>query len=173
MNRAGPLDGWYPHAPPRVAHDISAPGKHLSMQLGLGMALGAYYSSPRPWGGAFWLVTRSMDGVSTCHHSTAPVETTGGAAFNTASMFGDLTHPNLAGHGSLALGGCARMPGRARGPLYGPTALPRHPAALGRRRHPLPRRRGEIHQVSLGPEMAKSASHRCHLRAPLRLRAWP
>ena len=103
MIRAGPLDGWYPHAPPRVAHDISAPGKHLSMQLGLGMALGAYYSSPRPWGGAFWFVTRSMDGVSTCHHSMAPVKTTGGAAVNAAPSSGDLTTLSSLTHDTLTL----------------------------------------------------------------------
>ena len=48
-------------------------------------------------------------------------------------------------HVCLALMDSARMPGRARGPLYGPTALPRHPVAVARRRQPLPRRRGEIH----------------------------
>ena len=59
------------------------------------MGLGAYYSSPRPWSGAFWFVTRFMDGMSTCYPSMAPVDTTGGAAFNAAARFGDLTTLSL------------------------------------------------------------------------------
>ena len=44
-----------------------------------------------------------MDGVSTCHHLMAPVETTGGAAFNAAARFDDLTTLSSLTHDTLTL----------------------------------------------------------------------